>query len=204
MPRMKVINLKTADIREIRKKLEKSLDSKRYEHTLGVAYTASALAMCNQENTDNALVAGLLHDCAKCLSNKKRISICEKNHIPITEIERKNPFLLHAKVGCYLAEKQFHIHDKDILNAILYHTTGRPQMSQLEKIIYIADYIEPGRKHAANLPEVRKMAFQDLDRALMQILGDILGHLESGDTPIDPMTQKTYDYYINAQKAAQK
>lgn len=201
---MKVMNLKTAEIRVIRKKLEKSLDIKRYEHTLGVAYTASALAMCNHENTDNALVAGLLHDCAKCLSNKKRIAICEKNHIPITEIERENPFLLHAKAGCYLAEKQFNIHDKDILNAILYHTTGRPQMSRLEKIIYIADYIEPGRKHAANLQEIRKMAFQDLDRALIQILNDVLGYLKSGAAPIDPLTQKTYDYYANAQKTAQK
>lgn len=201
---MKVINLKTADIRKIRKKLENSLDPKRYEHTLGVAYTASALAMCNHENTEKALLAGLLHDCAKCLSNKKRISICEKNQIPITESERKNPFLLHAKAGCYLAEKQFHIHDKDILNAILYHTTGRPEMSRLEKIIYIADYIEPGRKHAPNLPEVRRIAFQDLDQALLQILSDVLIHLKSSDDPIDPMTQKTYDYYINVQNAAQK
>lgn len=195
--------MKTSDIRKIRKKLEKSLDSKRYEHTLGVAYTASALAMCSGEDAEKALLAGLLHDCAKCISNEKKISICEKNKITITEIERKNPFLLHAKAGCYLAKKQFHIRDTDILNAILYHTTGRPQMSQLEKIIYIADYIEPGRKHAPNLSEVRRMAFQDLDAALLQILNDILGYLKDSDVPIDPMTQETYDYYC-AQRTAQK
>ncbi len=194
--------MKTSDMKKIRKKLEKSLDSKRYEHTLGVAYTASALAMSSGENPEKALLAGLLHDCAKCMSNEKKIAVCEKNKIAITEIERKNPFLLHAKAGCYLAKKQFHIHDTDVLNAILYHTTGRPRMSLLEKIIYIADYIEPGRKHAPNLSEVRKMAFQDLDAALLQILSDILGYLKSSSVPIDPMTQETYDYYI-AQKGAQ-
>lgn len=193
--------MKTVSTKKIRKKLEKSLDSKRYEHTLGVAYTASALAMCNQADVEKALVAGLLHDCAKCLSNEKRIEICKKNHIPITDIEKKNPFLLHAKAGKYLAQKQFHIEDEDILNAILYHTTGRPQMSMLEKIIYVADYIEPGRKHAPNLPEVRKLAFRDIDAALLQILNDILKYLNDGDNTIDPMTQETYDYYMRRQSA---
>lgn len=193
--------MKTVSTKKIRKKLEKSLDSKRYEHTLGVAYTASALAMCNQADVEKALVAGLLHDCAKCLSNEKRIEICKKNHIPITDIEKKNPFLLHAKAGKYLAQKQFHIEDEDILNAILYHTTGRPQMSMLEKIIYVADYIEPGRKHAPNLPEVRKLAFRDIDAALLQILNDILNYLNDGDNTIDPMTQETYDYYMRRQSA---
>ncbi len=189
--------MKTVDIKKIRKKMEKEQDSKRFEHTLGVAYTASALAMCNQTDPEKALIAGLLHDCAKCIGNDKRISICEKHHIPISEIERQNPFLLHAKAGSYIAKKKFHIHDEDILNAILYHTTGRPEMSELEKIIYIADYIEPGRKHAINLPKIRKMAFQDLDEALLVILNDVLNYLHSIDNPIDPMTQETFDYYLS-------
>ena len=192
--------MKTASTKKIRKKLEKHLDAKRYEHTLGVAYTASALAMCNQADMDKALIAGLLHDCAKFMGNEKKISICKKEHIPITRIEEQNPFLLHAKVGRFLAKKQFHIHDEDILNAILFHNTGRPKMSVLEKIIYIADYIEPGRKHAPNLPEVRRLAFQDLDLALLQILKDTLGYLHDGNAVIDPMTQETYDYYVQAKK----
>ena len=112
-----------------------------------------------------------------------------------------NLFLLDDKAGKYLAQKQFHIEDEDILNAILYHTTGRPQMSMLEKIIYVADYIEPGRKHAPNLPEVRKLAFRDIDAALLQILNDILKYLNDGDNTIDPMTQETYDYYMRRQSA---
>ncbi len=187
--------MKTVDIKKIRKKMEKTLDPKRFEHTLGVAYTAAALAMCYEVDINKAQTAGLLHDCAKCMSNEKKLLICEKHHIPVNDVEKKNPFLLHAKVGSYLAMKQFCIHDQDIINAILNHTTGRPGMSQLEKIIYIADYIEPGRKQAPNLTQVRRMAFQDLDKALLQILGDTLKYLNSIDSPIDPMTQKTYEFY---------
>lgn len=188
--------METVDVRKIRKKLEKDLDHKRFEHTLGVAYTACALAMCHQADIDKAQVAGLLHDCAKCMDNERKIAICKKQNIAITDIERQNPFLLHAKVGCYIAKKQFHIHDTDILNAVLNHTTGRPGMSLLEKIIYIADYIEPGRKHAPNLNEVRRLAFKDIDGALLKILQDTLVYLKSIDSPVDPATRQTYDYYI--------
>lgn len=187
--------MKAADIKKIRKKMEKTLDAKRFEHTLGVAYTAASLAMRYEEDVNRALTAGLLHDCAKCISNDKKIAICEKHNIPINDVERENPFLLHAKVGSYLAMKQFNIHDQDIINAILNHTTGRPGMSLLEKIVYVADYIEPGRKQAPNLQLIRKTAFRDLDKALIQILGDTLQYLKSSGIPIDTMTQKTYDFY---------
>lgn len=190
--------MKTADVRKIRRKMEKTLDAKRFEHTLGVAYVASSLAMCYGEDLNKALLAGLLHDCAKCIDNEKKIAICEKHNIPINEVERENPFLLHAKVGSYFAMKRFNIHDPDVINAILNHNTGRPGMSLLEKIIYVADYIEPGRKQAPNLSQIRKLAFQDLDKALIRILEDTLHYLKSTDMPIDSMTQRTYDYYINA------
>lgn len=191
--------MKTADVKKIRKKMEKTLDAKRFEHTLGVAYTASSLAMRYGEDLNKALTAGLLHDCAKCIDNEKKIAICKKHNIPINEVERKNPFLLHAKVGSYLAMKRFNIHDQDVINAILNHNTGRPGMSLLEKIIYVADYIEPGRKQAPNLPKLRKMAFQDLDKTLILILEDTLHYLKKTDMPIDNMTQRTYDYYVTNQ-----
>ena len=113
----------------------------------------------------------------------------------VTEVERENPFLLHAKVGACLAKKKYGVKDKDILNAIQNHTTGRPGMSLLEKIVFIADYIEPGRNDAPNLDETRKLAFTDLDRALLKILKDTLDYLESGSKDVDPMTRKTYEYY---------
>ena len=189
--------MKTADLKKIRKYMEKELDAKRYEHTLGVAYTAAALAMCNDVDPVKAETAGLLHDCAKCFSDDKKISVCRKNNMEINSVESRNPYLLHAKAGYCIAKNKFDIEDQDILNAILNHTTGRPGMSTLEKIIYIADYIEPSRKQAPNLSEVRKLAFQNLDQALLKILTDILSYLESGGGEIDPLTKETYDYYAD-------
>ncbi len=186
---------KSPNIKRIRKAMEKALDDKRFEHTLGVSYTAAALAMRYDEDILKAETAGMLHDCAKCLSNEKRLSICEKHNISVNSIERSNPFLLHPKVGSYIAMQKFHIHDTDTINAILNHTTGRPNMSLLEKIIFVADYIEPSRKQAPNLSEIRKLAFRDLDKALLYILGDILVYLQTIDGEIDLMTQKTYDFY---------
>lgn len=192
--------MKRNDLKKIRKAMEKTLDAKRYEHTLGVEYTAAALAMRYDESIKNAQLAGLLHDCAKCMSDEKRLSICEKHNISVNEIERRNPFLLHAKVGSYLAMEEYNVSNPDVINAILNHTTGRPGMSQLEKIIFIADYIEPGRKQAPNLAEIRKLAFIDLDAALLKVLSDTLEYLKEGGGEFDPMTQKTYDYYCGGNK----
>lgn len=186
---------KTNYLRKIRKAVQKAQDAKRFEHTLGVEYTAAALAMRYGSDIDSARAAGLLHDCAKCLSDEKRLSICRKNHIPVTEVERKNPFLLHAKAGAYLAREKYGIKDPDILNAIRSHTTGRKNMSLLEKIIFVADYIEPGRKHAPNLTDIRKLAFLDINRALVEILKDTLRYLEASGGDIDPMTEETWRCY---------
>ena len=181
------------------------MDAKRYEHTLGVEYTACALAMCHDVNIDKAQLAGLLHDCAKCLSDEKKKALCLKNHIDITDIEHKNPYLLHAKAGFCIARNKFHIKDRDVLNAILFHTTGRPQMSDLEKIIYIADYIEPSRNPIPELDEIRQLAFIDIDKAMQKILANTLKVLETKGNPIDKMTQTTYDSYLRpAYKPAYK
>ncbi len=183
------------DIAKLRAQIKKVQDKKRFEHTLGVTYTAACLAMCYDIDTERAEIAGLLHDCAKCLSNDKKISLCKKQSIEINLTEAKNPFLLHAKAGAYLAEHKYGVRDEDILNAVRYHTTGRPGMSMLEKIVFIADYIEPGRNHSTRLPELRRLAFQNLDKALVEILKDTLRYLRGTDHEIDPMTQKTYDHY---------
>lgn len=187
--------MKTINLRKIRKAMEKTLDPKRYEHTLGVEYTAAALAMCHGASVKNAQIAGLLHDCAKCLTDEKRLSICEKHNISISEIERKIPSLLHDKVGGFLAMEEYGVTDPDVIHAILNHTTGRPGMSLLEKIIFVADYIEPGRNKAPGLDEIRPLAFANLDRALVRILEDTLLYLEACGGDIDPMTRKTYEFY---------
>lgn len=183
------------DVYKLQNKMKKVLETKRYEHTLGVAYTAASLAFVYEIDTKKALVAGLLHDCAKCLSHQKRISVCKKNEIDISDVERDNPVLLHAKVGAFYSKEKYGIQDEEILNAILYHTTGRPDMGILEKIIYVADYIEPHRKKLPKLSEIRKIAYRDIDVAIYMILENSLMYLEKGDAKIDSTTRKTYDFY---------
>ncbi len=192
--------MKEAEIRKLRKAMEKKLDERRYEHTLGVSYTAAALAMCHGVSQEKAMVAGLLHDCAKCLSDEKRLSLCEKNHLSVSRIEKENPFLLHAKVGSLLARKKYGIQDREILSAIESHTTGRPGMGPLEKIVFVADYIEPGRRQAPDLDLIRQEAFQDLDLALVHILRNTLAHLRESGGAIDEATQQTYAYYLQARE----
>ena len=187
------------DIDLYKKKLQKKLDSDRYEHTIGVAYTAASLAMRYKYDVNKALIAGLLHDNAKCISYEKKIQLCEKYNIHLSEVEKENPALLHAKLGAFLAMHKFNITDKDIISSILYHTTGRPDMSMLDKIIYVTDYIEPMRYKARNLEKIREMAFIDLDKALLKILEDTLEYLKSINGKIDPLTQKTYKFYKNLQ-----
>ena len=185
-----------------KKTLRKYLDRDRFEHSEGVMYTAAALAMRYGENLEKAQIAGILHDCAKCIPDNKKLKICEKNHIEITEAERCSPFLLHAKVGAYIAKEKYNIEDTEILDAIACHTTGKPAMTLLEKIIYISDYIEPMRNKASNLEEVRKMAFVDLDETLFKILSDTLVYLEKSSKKMDPMTMQTYEYYREQRDSA--
>ena len=180
--------------------LKKELDEDRYQHTLGVMYTSASMAMRYGADITQALLAGLLHDCAKCIPGDKKIHLCEKYGLPVSDVEYENPGLLHARLGAYLAEKKYHIHDQEIIHAISSHTTGRPGMSLLEKIVYIADYIEPGRRELPNMKEVRPLAFTDIDQCLYRILEDSLVYLNSRNISVDPMTQKTYDYYKNELK----
>lgn len=182
-------------IPKAKKVLKKYLDAGRFEHTQGVMYTAAALAMRYGEDLEKAQIAGLLHDCAKCIPDNKKIKICLKNKIPMTEMEQKNAFLLHAKVGAYIAKEKYGVEDEEILSAIESHTTGKPNMTLLEKIIYIADYIEPMRNKAPNLADVRKLAFEDIDLALFKILSDTLSYLKRSPKNLDPMTLQAYEYY---------
>ncbi len=188
--------MKTIEIsQKLRKQLEKELKPDRFDHTLGVAYTAASMAFVHGADVEKALIAGFLHDCAKCMSHDEQIKICEKNNIDITDVERRNHSLLHAKVGMYLARTRYDVYDTEILNAIRWHTTGREDMSLLENIIYIADFIEPNRKPLEGLPVIRKEAFEDLDRCLAHILHDSVIYLQTIGKECDDATMNAYEFY---------
>lgn len=182
---------------KIKQRLKRKLDADRYEHTIAVTYTATALAMRYNADLKKAELAGLLHDCAKCIPDDTKLNKCIKYHISITDTERNSPYLLHSKLGAFLAMNKYNVDDKDVINAILYHTTGRAAMSMLEKIIFIADYIEPGRTKAARLPEIRHVAFVDLDIAMHMILTDTVEYLKKKQTSFDLATEKALAYYTS-------
>lgn len=185
----------TEELQKIRRDLSTKLKKERFEHTIGVMYTAASLAMCYGENIQDALTAGLLHDCGKYCSSKEQVKLCQKYGIELTASEMEMPALIHAKLGAYLAEHEYDIHDRHILDAITYHTTGRPEMTMLEKIIYIADYIEPNRKIIPGLEEIRSIVFQDIDRAVCLSAKNTVRYLKDGGKAVDPATVSTYEYY---------
>lgn len=192
------------ELTEIRKQLKKKLEKGRYEHTKGVMYTAGCLAMAHGYSVSQAMLAGLLHDCAKCIPNEQKIKLCEKNHILISQVEYESPYLLHAKLGAYLAETEYGVSDPHILHAVKVHTTGEPDMSTLDKIIYIADYIEPGRELAPNLDRIRELAFHDLNACMAEILHDTLRYLAERGGTIDHVTKMTYDFYRQYREGGNK
>lgn len=180
---------------EMREKLKDKLPAKRFEHSLGVEYTAGTMAFMYGVDYEKALIAGLLHDCAKYVPNDKKIAKCEKRNIFISPCEYKNPELLHAKLSAVYAKEKYGVKDEEILSSITYHTTGKPAMSTLEKIIYIADYIEPNRNILPEMDVIRKEAYRDLDLCLLHILHNSVHYLSKKGAVIDPITQETYEYY---------
>lgn len=184
---------------EMREKLKERLTPKRFEHSLGVEYTAAAMAMCHGLNIEQAAIAGLLHDCGKNYSPEEKIHKCEKYGLPISAYERKNPELLHAKLGAAIAKDKFRVKDREILSAITWHTTGCPNMSDLDKVIYIADFIEPNRKMLPEMDEIRREAFQDLDTCFLHILSNILEYLKRKGDKIDSISEQTYNFYMSKQ-----
>lgn len=183
--------------KKLRKKVKDVMTKSRYEHTLGVEFTAASLAMRYEVDIEKAELAGLLHDCAKCIDSEDTLDDCKKYNIELTDVEKRNPFLIHSKLGAVHAKKLYGVDDEDIISAIRFHTTGKPDMTMLEKIIFIADYIEPGRDKAPNLKEIRKMSFMDIDEAMYMILKDTLDYLDKGEGEKDELTRDTYLFYKN-------
>ena len=177
-------------------RLKNKISDKRLEHSFGVEYTAACLAMVHNTDVEKARIAGLLHDCAKGIPTREKLEKAKKYGLPVNRFEEKNPDILHGKLGAYYARCKYGIEDADILNAITYHTTGRPGMSELEKIIFIADYIEPNRRPLPNIDVIRRTAFSDIDECLLMILRGTLDYLENTSAEIDIMTEKTYRYYM--------
>ena len=161
---------------EIVAKLKKELNQHRYMHTVGVSAAAMALAERYGADPEKAKIAALLHDCAKNVPTEEAIVYCHENDVFLKDICYYEPSLIHAYHGAHLAKVEYGIDDEEILHAIYYHTTGCDDMSLLDKIIYVADAIEPLRTQAG-VENLRKIAFEDIDEAVIRSVDATVRHI---------------------------
>jgi len=171
----------------------------RYLHSLGVAEAAAALAQCYGANPEKARIAGLVHDCGKSPSKNILLKRVLEFGIVMDEIEQVETHLLHGPVSAELAQREFGIDDEEMLSAIRYHTTGRVWMSLLEKIVYLADYIEPGRCFPG-VDELRKVAYRNLDIALLQAMDLTLIHIIERGLMIHPRTVAARNWLVGQRR----
>jgi predicted HD superfamily hydrolase involved in NAD metabolism len=171
----------------IKKEVEIMLKPKRFKHSLDVEKSALNLARIYNEDDRKCRIAAIIHDCAKNFSDGELIESAKRFGIKIDDIQNSLPDLLHGPVGAMHAKAVFGIEDEDILNSVWYHTTGRPSMSMLEKIIYLADVIEVGRRFP-EVDEIRKASLHDLDKALVLSCNCTLNYIIKNNSLIHPLT----------------
>ena len=178
--------------------LKQNLSEERYLHTLGVAETAVELAKRFHLSDEKAYLAGLLHDCAKGFSNEKLLQIITDN-LSIDECEMINPKTYHAPVGAFVAEKEFCVTDEEILSAIRWHTIGKVEMSDFEKVIFIADKIENRTRPSFMINRIRqKLSLENgLDEALLECYKITINSLTDRNLKICISTIEIYNELLS-------
>jgi predicted HD superfamily hydrolase involved in NAD metabolism len=155
----------------------------RYRHCVRVARSADILAQSHGVDPAKARLAAMLHDLARLYSNAELLAECERRAMPIDAFERRNPIVLHARLGAVLARELFDVYDLDVLSAIEKHTLGAAQMSPLDCVVYLADALEPGRDYA-NRPVIWDLAKRDMRAAMSAAIDEGLAYLaEHGRDP---------------------
>lgn len=167
------------------KQLKQNLSSKRLEHTYAVAEEAKKLAHIYGEDCCKAELAALFHDMFRSMSGDVLNMYIRQLGLPDSLKDRPN--LSHGKIAAEIMKRDFGIEDQDIINAVSFHTTGRAGMSKLEKIVFLADAIEPGRKYPT-VDETRKLAYKDLDLACISSLERTVEYIRNRGEYMDPDT----------------
>lgn len=184
-------DLKNLSLEQLRPVALSCLNHRRIPHVLGTEQEAVRLAERWGADAEKARRAALLHDCTKKLSLPEQLALAERFHVPLDEMERREIKLLHAKTGAGIAEAVFGT-DEEITNAIRWHTTGRGDMTLLEKVLYLADYIEPTRDFPG-VEALRRTCYEDLDAGLLLGLEMTIGEMEARNAPIHPKTLEARD-----------
>lgn len=182
------------DYTEILNWLKNNLNEERYIHTLGTAECAKELANKFNLNSEKAYMAGLLHDCAKCFSNEKLLDIIHQ-HLNVEECEMLNYKTLHAPVSAYIAEKEFQVDDKEILSAIRWHTLGKLDMTDFEKIVFLADKIEPNTRDKEYSDKIKALLNEPngINKALLKCYKETIKSLVKRDLKICLLTIDIYN-----------
>lgn len=176
-------------------KLQGNIGEKRLSHSLGVRDMAEKLARrCGVEPV-KARLAGLLHDCARDMSRDELFREARQAGLSIGEEEKQFPVLLHGPVGAVICRREFGVDDPEILRAIALHTTGSRGMTILDKVIYVADKVEPGRRYKA-AESLRKAALADLDAGMKACLANSIAYLVGAGDMIHPETVKAWNDFV--------
>lgn len=172
---------------ETRRRIISDIGKERFKHSIRVKETAIKLAEIYHVDLPKTRIAALFHDCAKFRDEKDLMRKADEFDLNLNEYMLENHELIHAPLGAKMAESLYGISDRDILNAIRYHTTGRKDMNMLEKVIYMADYIEPMRNFPG-VENIRDAAFKDIDRALFMAFNKTIIFLIKENKLIQPNT----------------
>ncbi len=182
---------------QMKEKLSTMLTEHRFLHSIGVMETAERMAHTFGVDVEKAVLAGLLHDCAKQIDKQEQLKLCDALHVPLDDVKRENLSLVHAELGAKLAELDFGVHDSEVLGAIKYHTLGRKDMTDLEKILYLADIIEPNRKEFDGLSQLRALCNENLDEAILYGLELTIAHVERKGLILHTQTMEAESFYRN-------
>ncbi|HEY5563460.1 MAG TPA: bis(5'-nucleosyl)-tetraphosphatase (symmetrical) YqeK [Clostridiaceae bacterium] len=175
--------------------LKENLKKERYFHSIGVMNSSLALAKLYGADEEKASLAGLIHDNAKAMPDLALIKIAKKNEFKLDKVYKAYPQLLHGFASSIIGRDVMGIEDEDILSAVACHTTGKENMNLLDKIIYIADYIEVNRNFPG-VKELRELAFKDLNKAMLKAFDMTLNYVIEGGKLIHPLTIKARNYII--------
>lgn len=172
--------------------VKNKIGEKRFKHSLNTAKEAVSLAKRYNADEDKAYIAGLLHDVAKGLPKQELEAAASENNIEIDKYEKLNPELIHGKIGAAMVKRDLGINDEEILSAIKWHTTGYKNMTLLEKIIYLADIIEPGRNFKET-DKLRAIAYKDIDDAMIFGLRHVMKFVKSKGLTLHPNSLEAYE-----------
>lgn len=190
------MELNKLDYKNIEEKLKEMLPERRLKHSINVSQCAIKLSEIYDCDVEKAKLSGLIHDCAKYFSDEQIEDSIRKYNIALDSLEENNIALSHSVIGSYIIQDVFNIQDEDIINAVKYHTTGREDMTILEKIIYMADLIEDDRKFPL-VDELRELTYSGrLNEALLLSFNNTIKYVIERNQLIHPRTVSARNYIL--------